>query len=52
MTTASEIVAELDRLYAASVSRLQAALTAYLIDGTAPDPKSRKDGRSPIPKFA
>ena len=30
MTQASEIVAELDRLYRASVERLQAALTTYL----------------------
>jgi len=30
MTQASDIVAELDRLYRASVERLQAALTTYI----------------------
>ncbi|MGN6622379.1 MAG: AMP nucleosidase [Sphingomonas sp.] len=51
MTTASDIVAELDQLYAASVSRLQAALNAYLVDGTAPDPKARKDGSFAYPEI-
>lgn len=51
MTTASDIVAELDQLYAASVSRLRAALNAYLVDGTAPDPKSRKDGSFAYPEI-
>ena len=51
MTTASDIVAELDRLYSASVARLQAALNAYLIDGTAPDPKSRRDGSFAYPEI-
>ena len=49
MTQASEIVAELDRLYTASVERLQAALTAYLTDGTTPDPAARKDGAFAYP---
>ena len=43
MTTASDIVAQLDRLYTASVSRLQAALNAYLVDGIAPDPQTRQE---------
>ena len=40
MTTAEQIVAELDRLYTASVARLQDALDLYLTKGVAPDPKS------------
>ena len=51
MTTASEIVAELDRLYAASVDRLQAALTAYLTDGTIPDADARRDGSFAYPEI-
>ena len=49
MTTASQIVADLDRLYRASVDRLQAALTAYLADGTPPSPQSRIDGSFAYP---
>jgi AMP nucleosidase len=49
MTTASQIVADLDRLYRASVDRLQAALTAYLTDGTPPSPESRVDGSFAYP---
>jgi hypothetical protein len=52
MKTAADIVADLDRLYIASVARLKAALNAYLVDGTAPDPKARSDGSSPIRKSA
>ena len=37
MTQASDIVAELDRLYLASVARLKSALTRYLTDGTPGD---------------
>jgi AMP nucleosidase len=51
MTQASDIVAELDRLYRASVERLQAALTRYLTDGTSPDPQSRKDGSFAYPEI-
>jgi AMP nucleosidase len=51
MTTASDIVAELDRLYRASVDRLQAALTAYLRDGTQPDPAARLDGSFAYPEI-
>jgi AMP nucleosidase len=51
MTQASDIVAELDRLYSASVERLQAALTRYLADGTPPDPQSRKDGSFAYPEI-
>ena len=51
MSTASAIVAELDRLYTASVARLQAALTAYLTDGTPPDPASRSDGSFAYPEI-
>jgi len=51
MTTASVIVEELDRLYTASVTRLQAALTAYLTDGTRPDPAARNDGSFAYPEI-
>ena len=51
MTTASLIVAELDRLYRAAVDRLQAALTAYLADGTRPDPAARRDGSFAYPEI-
>src|SRR4051812_45891995 len=51
MTVASDIVAELDRLYRASVARLQTALTAYITDGTAPDPAMRKDGSFAYPEI-
>ena len=51
MTQASAIVAELDRLYTASVDRLQAALTAYLADRTVPDPEARRDGRFAYPEI-
>lgn len=49
MTKASQIVSELDRLYRASVDRLQAALNTYLTDGTAPSPQSRLDGSFAYP---
>ncbi|WP_298673794.1 AMP nucleosidase [uncultured Sphingomonas sp.] len=48
---ASEIVAELDRLYTASVARLQQALTRYLTDGTPPAPESRRDGSFAYPEI-
>ena len=51
MKTASQIVAELDQLYTAAVDRLQAALTAYLRDGTRPDPASRRDGSFAYPEI-
>ncbi len=51
MTQASEIVARLDQLYGASVERLQAALTAYLLDGTVPDPGSRRNGSFAYPEI-
>ncbi len=51
MTNASQIVAELDRLYTASVERLRAALTAYLTDGTVPDPTARRDGSFAYPEI-
>ena len=51
MTNASDIVAELDRLYRASVDRLQAALTRYLTDGTPPDKQSRLDGSFAYPEI-
>lgn len=49
--TASDIVAELDRLYAASVERLKTALTAYLVDGTPPPPEAREDGSFAYPEI-
>ncbi len=51
MKNASAIVAELDRLYRASVDRLQAALTRYLTDGTPPDRESRHDGSFAYPEI-
>ncbi|KQR87999.1 AMP nucleosidase [Sphingomonas sp. Leaf343] len=51
MTTASDIVAELDRLYTASVDRLQAALTRYLADGMPPDATARSDGSFAYPEI-
>ena len=51
MTRVSDIVAELDRLYTASVERLQAALTRYLTDGTPPSPESRSDGSFAYPEI-
>ena len=51
MTTASDIVAELDRLYRGSVERLQTALTAYLTDGSVPDRASRHDGSFAYPEI-
>jgi AMP nucleosidase len=51
MTQASDIVAELDRLYSASVLRLQEALTDYLTSGTTPDPRSRTDGSFAYPEI-
>jgi AMP nucleosidase len=51
MTEAAAIVAELDRLYTASVARLKDALTAYLADGTVPDPQARRDGCFAYPEI-
>src|SRR4051812_20926485 len=51
MSTASQIVADLDRLYRASVGRLQAALNAYLTDGTSPLPATRHDGSFAYPEI-
>ncbi|KQS04491.1 AMP nucleosidase [Sphingomonas sp. Leaf357] len=51
MTNAAAIVAELDSLYRASVDRLQAALTAYIADGTIPDPAARRDGSFAYPEI-
>ncbi|WP_084579812.1 AMP nucleosidase [Sphingomonas azotifigens] len=51
MTQASDIVADLDRLYRASVERLQQALNRYITDGTTPDPESRTDGSFAYPEL-
>ena len=51
MTTASDIVAELDRLYRGSVARLQTALTAYLADGSVPERNARHDGSFAYPEI-
>ena len=51
MTTASDIVAQLDTLYRASVERLQAALTAYLTDGSVPSRDARHDGSFAYPEI-
>ncbi len=49
--TATDIVAELDRLYTGAVARLQAALTAYLADGSTPSREARKDGSFAYPEI-
>jgi AMP nucleosidase len=49
--TASDIVAELDRLYRAAVERLQGALNAYLTDGTVPPHAARTDGSFAYPEI-
>jgi AMP nucleosidase len=51
MNVAADIVAELDRLYTASVDRLKAALTAYLGDGVVPDPQARREGCFAYPEI-
>ncbi|WP_066796120.1 AMP nucleosidase [Sphingomonas soli] len=51
MTQASDIVADLDRLYTASVDRLKAAIDRYLEDGTPPDPEARTDGSFAYPEL-
>ena len=51
MTQAADIVADLDRLYLASVERLRAALAAYLTSGTIPDPASRANGAFAYPEI-
>jgi AMP nucleosidase len=51
MTQASDIVADLDRLYTASVGRLQQALTTYLTTGATPDPAMRTDGSFAYPEI-
>lgn len=51
MTTASDIVAELDRLYCGSVERLQTALLRYMTEGTPPPPESRRDGSFAYPEI-
>ena len=51
MTQASDIVAELDRLYTASVARLQGALTAYIASGTPPLAAARRDGSFAYPEI-
>ena len=48
---AAAIVAELDRLYTASVAALREALVAYIADGTRPDPAARHDGRFAYPEI-
>src|SRR3954465_13470664 len=51
MTQAADIVAELDRLYRASVANLQGALTRYLADGTPPPAGARADGSFAYPEI-
>ncbi|KQN26473.1 AMP nucleosidase [Sphingomonas sp. Leaf33] len=51
MTEAATIIAELDRLYSASVDRLKSALTRYLTDGTPPPPEARLDGSFAYPEI-
>lgn len=51
MTLPSRIVDELERLYAASVTRLQTALIAYLDRRELPDPQVRTDGSFAYPEL-
>ena len=51
MTQASDIVADLERLYNASVDRLKAALNRYINDGTPPNPEDRTDGSFAYPEL-
>ncbi len=51
MTAASDIVAKLQHLYAASVDRLQAAIGAYMADGTTPDAAARAAGAFAYPEI-
>ena len=51
MTSAAAIVADLDRLYTASVGRLRDALIAYIADGARPDPAARHDGSFAYPEI-
>ena len=51
MTQAAAIVAELDRLYRASVERLQRALTDYVLTGATPDPEARRGGCFAYPEI-
>ncbi|MDF2385491.1 AMP nucleosidase [Nostoc ellipsosporum NOK] len=51
MTKASDIVADLERLYNASVDRLKAALNRYINDGTPPSPEDRADGSFAYPEL-
>ncbi|MCA1196847.1 AMP nucleosidase [Sphingomonas sp. R647] len=51
MTQAETIVAELDRLHTASVTRLREALDLYLTQGIAPDPQHRHDGSFAYPEI-
>jgi AMP nucleosidase len=51
MTQASDIVADLERLYSASVERLKAALNRYINDGTPPSPEDRADGSFAYPEL-
>jgi AMP nucleosidase len=49
--TATDIVTELDRLYTAAVARLQAAISAYIADGSVPTPEQRKSGAFAYPEI-
>lgn len=51
MTLAEQIVAELDRLHTASVTRLREALDLYLTKGIVPDAARRKDGSFAYPEI-
>jgi AMP nucleosidase len=51
MSHAEQIVAELDRLYTASVRNLKDALDLYLTKGIAPDPARRRDGSFAYPEI-
>ncbi|NJR79288.1 AMP nucleosidase [Sphingomonas corticis] len=49
--TANDIVTQLDRLYTASVARLQAAISAYIADGSVPSTEDRRSGAFAYPEI-
>ncbi len=46
-----EIVDQLDALFTAATTRLRTAITAYIKDGTRPDPDARSDGSFAYPEI-
>ncbi|MDB5702548.1 MAG: nucleosidase [Sphingomonadales bacterium] len=49
--TGRDLVEQLDRLFNAATGRLRAAIQAYVLHGTRPDPASRTDGSFAYPEI-